>query len=246
MGLVRAAFPTHTIAMTDPKERARGLDEIEVWVFDVDNTLYHTRYNLFAQIDARISQFVAAELGVGATEARRLQKTYFHDHGSTLRGLMSVHGIEPDAFLAYVHDIDLTSVPPSEDLERALEGLPGRKLAFTNASSDHAQRVIARLGVGHHIEAVFDIVDAEFEPKPALATYRRFIERHAIDPARALMFDDIARNLDPAAKLGMTTVWVRNDEPYSSRDSDEIRIDYETDDLVVWLQNHTGPPAARG
>ena len=234
--------------MTDLDQRtpARRLDEAEVWVFDVDNTLYHWRHNLFSQIEKRICQFVAAHLGIGATEARRLQQTYFHDHGSTLRGLMSVHGVEANAFLAYVHDIDVTWVPPSGALDRALEGLPGRKLAFTNASSDHANRVIARLGVGHHIEAVFDIVDAEFEPKPALATYQRFIERHGIDPTRTVMFDDIARNLDPAAKLGMTTVWVRNDEPYSSRDADEIRIDYVTDDLVVWLQTHTGPPAARG
>ena len=228
---------------THVREPARRLADAEVWIFDVDNTLYHARYNLFAQIDARICQFVAAHLGIEPGEAKRLQKSYFRDHGSTLRGLMSVHGIEADAFLAYVHDIDVTWVPPSGALDRALAALPGRKLAFTNASSDHADRVIARLGVGHHIEAVFDIVDADFLPKPAPEAYARFIERHDIDPTRAVMFDDIARNLAPAAALGMTTVWVRNDEPYSTRDAADVRIDYETDDLLDWLETHTGPPS---
>ena len=228
------------MAKTDDRQAARRLDEAEVWVFDVDNTLYHARYNLFSQIDTRICEFVADHLGIESAEARRLQKTYFRDHGSTLRGLINVHGVEADAFLAYVHDIDVTWVPPSGALDRALGALSGRKLAFTNGSSDHADRVIARLGVGHHIEAVFDIVDADFEPKPAPAAYRRFIERHDIDPTRAVMFDDIARNLAPAATLGMTTVWVRNDEPYSTHGADEIRIDYKTDDLLAWLQAHTG------
>ena len=233
--------------MTGPKDCAPGhrLEEAEAWVFDVDNTLYHARYNLFSQIEARIGKFVAATLGIEPAEARRLQKTYFRDHGSTLRGLMSVHGVEADEFLAYVHDIDVTWVPPSGALDRALTALSGRKLAFTNASSDHADRVIARLGIGHHIEAVFDIADADFEPKPAPEAYARFIERHDIDPTRAVMFDDIARNLGPAASLGMTTVWVRNDEPYSNREAEDVRIDYETDDLVVWLEAHTGPLSHR-
>ena len=213
-------------------------------MFDVDNTLYHARYNLFSQIETRICQFVAAHLGIEPTEARRLQKEYFRDHGSTLRGLMSVHGVEAGAFLAYVHDIDVSWVPPSGALDRALGALSGRKLAFTNASSDHADRVIARLGIGHHIEAVFDIADANFEPKPAPQTYERFIERHDIDPTRAVMFDDIARNLAPAAALGMTTVWVRNDEPYSTRDAEEIRIDYQTDDLLDWLETHAVSPSS--
>ena len=232
--------------MTGAQHRAstRRLDDAEAWVFDVDNTLYHARYNLFSQIDTRICQFVSAHLGIEPTEARRLQKEYFRDHGSTLRGLMSVHGVEAGAFLAYVHDIDVTWVPPSGALDRALGALSGRKLAFTNASSDHADRVIARLGIGHHIEAVFDIADANFEPKPAPQTYERFIERHDIDPTRAVMFDDIARNLAPAAALGMTTVWVRNDEPYSTRDAEEIRIDYQTDDLLDWLETHTVPPSS--
>jgi putative hydrolase of the HAD superfamily len=232
--------------MTEPQDRtsARRLDEAEAWVFDVDNTLYHARYNLFSQIDSRIGQFIAAHLGIEATEARHLQKTYFREHGSTLRGLMSVHGVEADTFLAYVHDIDVTWVPPSDALDRALGALSGRKLAFTNASSEHADRVIARLGIGHHIEAVFDIADADFEPKPAPETYDRFIERHDIDPTRAVMFDDIARNLAPATALGMTTVWVRNDEPYSAHNAEATRIDYETEDLVDWLETYTGPSSS--
>ena len=229
---------------TDDRLTTRPLEEIETWVFDVDNTLYHARYDLFSQIDVRICEFVAGHLGIAPAEARRLQKGYFREHGSTLRGLMSVHGVDAAAFLDYVHDIDVTWVPPNGALDRALGARSGRKIAFTNGSSDHAGRVIQQLGVGHHIEAVFDIVDADFEPKPAPATYERFVDRHDIDPARAVMFDDIARNLAPAAALGMTTVWVRNDEPYSTDGAKQISIDYETDDLVAWLETHTGPRRA--
>ncbi len=217
-----------------------ALDHVEVWVFDLDNTLYHARYNLFSQVAKRINEFVSAELDIDPDAALRVQRDYYRAHGSTLRGLMLRHDTDPGEFLDYVHDIDVTWLPPNEALDGALARLNGRKVVFTSGSGEHAERIMNQLGVRHHIEAVFDITAADFVPKPDPETYRRFVDHHEVDPTRAIMFEDIARNLAPAAAIGMTTVWVRNDEPYGHEGADGGHIDYVTDDLVVWLEENTG------
>ena len=178
-----------------------------VWLFDLDNTLYPASCNLFDQVDQRIGAFIADLLQVDAAEAKRLQKHYFSQYGTTLRGLMDHHGIAPGAFLDYVHAIDVSPVPPSPALDAALRALHGRKLIFTNGSVAHAERVMARLGVAEHFTGVFDIVAANYQPKPNPATYAALIEQHRVDPRAAAMFEDIPRNLVPAAALGMTTTW---------------------------------------
>ena len=223
----------------EPSADAR-IGDVDVWVFDLDNTLYHARYNQFTQVEQRMNPFVATALKLDGAEARRLQTAYYHAHGSTLRGLMLLHGTDPDEFLDYVHDIDVTWLPPNGELDSALARLNGRKVVFTSGSTDHADRVMRRLGVRHHIEAVFDIAAADYVPKPNPETYRRFVARHAIVPERAIMFDDIARNLEPAAALGMKTVWIRNDEPYGHEGAEGDHIHHVTDDLVAWLEENTG------
>ncbi len=188
----------------------RGFDAVETWIFDLDNTLYPASCRLFDQIDSRMGTFIAELLKVDRVEAKRIQKDFFFRHGTTLRGLMIEHSIDPDAFLDYVHDIDHSPVPPNAALAAALERLPGRKLVFTNGTVDHAEKVMARLGVGAHFHGVFDIVHSDYIPKPAHGPYEKFIARHAIDASRAAMFEDIARNLEVPAALGMTTVLVRD------------------------------------
>jgi len=211
------------------------LDHIEAWVFDLDNTLYSPRHELFAQIDRRMGEFVSELLGASLEAARRVQKSLFREHGSTLRGLMEEHGIAPDAFLDYVHDVDLEVLPPDAELDAALAGLAGRKLIFTSASLGHARRVTARLGVAHHFEDVYDIAAADYLPKPHRPTYERFLRRHSVDPVGAVMFEDIARNLEPAAALGMTTVWIPGRTEWAREGSDGDHIDYVTADLAAWL-----------
>jgi putative hydrolase of the HAD superfamily len=207
----------------------------EAWVFDLDNTLYPAACDLFAQVDVRIRDYVASFLGLSAEEAYRLQKRYFREHGTTMRGMMHNHGMDPGPFLTYVHDIDLTPVPPSPHLEAALGRLPGRKLIFTNGSIDHAERVMNRLGVRHRFEAVFDIVDAGYVPKPAPAVYASLVERHNLDPQTTVMVEDIARNLVPAAALGMTTVWVRTDSRWGLEGGVDDHVHHIVDDLAEWL-----------
>lgn len=212
------------------------LASIDTWVFDLDNTLYPTSCNLFAQVDWRITAFLADFLGMEREPARRIQKDLARRYGTSLRGMMVEHDMPPEEFLNYVHDIDVTPVPPSPDLDRVLARLPGRKLIFTNGSVRHAENVINRLGVGHHFNDIFDIVASDFVPKPEPGPYRTFLERYAIRPERAVMLEDIARNLIPAAALGMTTVWVRTSHEFARFGADNTHIHHETDELVPWLE----------
>ncbi|MFQ5785509.1 MAG: pyrimidine 5'-nucleotidase [Alphaproteobacteria bacterium] len=222
--------------MTDLEtSRRRPLPHVETWVFDLDNTLYPARHNLFELIDRRIGEFIAALLDLDRDAARRVQKDYFRRYGTTLRGLMLNHGVNPAAFLDFVHAIDIDRLRPSPRLARALSRLDGRKVIFTNGSTQHAERVTARLGVRRHIDAIFDIVDADYLPKPNLEAYRALLARHRIEPRAAAMVEDIARNLKPAAALGMTTVWVRTDSAWGREGSDGDHIDHVIDDLAEWL-----------
>jgi putative hydrolase of the HAD superfamily len=229
-------------AMTD-HARLRPLSEVADWIFDLDNTLYPARCNLFAQVDRRIGQFIEGRLGLDPVTARQLQKRYFHEHGTTLAGLMAHHAVDPEGFLSFVHDIDVTPVPPSPALNEVLARLPGRKFIFTNGSTAHADRVMARLGVAHHFEGVFDIIAADYRPKPDPATYDSLIRRHGIDANRAAMIEDLPRNLRPAANLGMTTVLVLTGEEWAETDAAGDHIHHVTDDLVGWLTAHAPKPS---
>lgn len=216
-----------------------ALDHVREWVFDLDNTLYPADCRLFDQIDKRMGEFISGLLGLDFPAARRIQKDYFHQYGTTLRGLMDNHGVDPDHFLGYVHQIDVSVVPESPALVAVLGRLAGRKLVFTNGPHSHAETVLERLGVHGHFDGIFDVADAGYIPKPDPQCYRALISRHGIDPKGAILFEDIARNLEPAADLGMTTVLVT-----SAADPDTLpdppgqagHIHHATGDLVGWLE----------
>ncbi|MBI5260192.1 MAG: pyrimidine 5'-nucleotidase [Bradyrhizobium sp.] len=221
----------------------RSFARIETWVFDLDNTLYPHHVNLWQQVDTRIREFVAAWLNVSSEEAFRIQKDYYRRFGTTMRGMMTLHGVHADDFLAYVHRIDHSPLEPNPALGAAIARLPGRKLILTNGSTDHVDAVLARLGIGEHFEAVFDIIAAELEPKPAPQTYQRFLAAHSVDPTKAAMFEDLARNLVIPHQLGMATVLVVPDgtkevvrEDWELEGRDEAHVDYVTDDLTGFLE----------
>ena len=220
----------------------RGFGSVEAWVFDLDNTLY-PHHLLWQQVDDRIRSFIAEFLQVPQGEAFRIQKDYYKRYGTTMRGLMTEHGLKPDDYLEYVHRIDHSPLEPNPALGTALEKLPGRKLILTNGTRKHADAVMKRLAVHEHFEDVFDIIAAELEPKPSPKTYERFLARHAVDPSKAAMFEDLARNLEAPHALGMTTVLVvpqgqrevfREDWELEGRD--EPHVDHVTDDLAGFLE----------
>jgi len=220
----------------------RSFGKVETWVFDLDNTLY-PHHLLWQQVDDRIRAYVSEFLKVSKEEAFRVQKDYYKRYGTTMRGLMTEHGLNPDDYLEYVHQIDHSPLEPNPALGAALRNLPGRKLILTNGTRKHADAVMQRLEIHEHFEDVFDIVAAELEPKPSTITYERFLKRHAVDPGKAAMFEDLARNLEAPHGLGMTTVLVvpggqreifREDWELEGRE--EPHVDHVTDDLVRFIE----------
>lgn len=226
-----------------PVER---LHETDTWIFDLDNTLYPASSGLMAEVSRRMTRFVAETLGVHEDAAFVEQKRMFREHGTTLRGLMNRYDVNPGTFMAYVHAVDYTLVDENPRMKRAIDALPGKKIVFTNASVDHAETVLARLGIAHAFSGIFDVAAADYLPKPNRHAYEKLTARHGIDPARAVMIEDIAPNLEPAAELGMTTLWVRHDrtaDPYWATPSNDAGyVHHETDDLSAWLER-IGPPS---
>ena len=222
------------MAYTTRRER-RPLGEIETWIFDLDNTLYPASCRLFDQVQQRMNEFICDRLSLSPEDAVERRRTYFREYGTTMRGLMTVDKIDPHEFLGFVHEIDLACVPPNPALVEAIGQLDGRKIVHTNGSVRHAERLLDHLGLTQSFVGIVDIVAAEFDPKPALAGYHLLLRRHAVDPRSALMVEDIARNLAPAAELGMTTAWMRSELDWAANEADADYIHHIVDDLAGFL-----------
>ena len=146
------------------------------------------------------------------------------------------HKIDASEFLEFVHDIDIDFLKKDIKLNEELKKLTGKKIIFTNGSRKHAINVTSRIGIEQHFDDVFDIVDSEFMPKPAMEPYKKLVEKHKIDPKLCVFVEDIARNLKPAYEMGMKTVWIENDEPWASKFSDSDFVNYRTSDLSEFLR----------
>ena len=230
-------------ALAHPGLVSPALTHVETWVFDLDNTLYPIGSDLWPKIDQRITLYMMARYGLDGLSARALQKFYYERFGTTLRGMMQSDTIETEAFLAFVHDIDRTSIIANPALAAAIRALPGRKLIFTNGSRLHAEKTAEALGLGGLFDGVFDIVSSELVPKPDPGPYASFLKHHGVDPARAAMFEDIPRNLVVPKALGMTTVLVvppadavETREAFEvSTGASPVHVDHVTADLTGFL-----------
>ncbi len=206
------------------------------WIFDLDNCLYPASAGLFDLIDQRMSAYIERLLGCGPEEARRVQKAHFHDHGTTLSGLMKEHAIDPHEFLADVHDVQVDRVQCDERLRQLLPRLPGRRFVFTNGDAPYARRVLERIGIGEHFDDLHDIHASSYRPKPDPHGYALLCERFGIAPEHALLADDMVQNLAPAKALGMTTVWVDNGSERGNHNFDEHVVDQRISDVGEWLE----------
>ena len=219
-------------------------NHVRDWVFDLDNTLYPHHADLFSQIDKRMTHYVSELLQVPRDEARKVQKDLYRDHGTTLNGLMKLHGIDPDDFLQKVHDIDYSWLDPDPALGAVIRQLPGRKFIFTNGDRGHAERTARQLGILDHFDDIFDIIAAGLVPKPARETYDKFSALHRVAGPNAAMFEDLARNLTVPKAMGMTTVLIvphnfRPDfaEVWERDGEDGDYVDFVTDDLKAFLED---------
>ena len=180
-------------------------------LIDLDNTVYPEDSNIFAQIDLKMKSFIAKNLNVSLDEAFKIQKKYFVNNGTTLRGLMLYHNIQPEEFLNYVHEIDLTSIKKNEELSDELKKYNGKKIIFTNGSDKHAKKVLKKIGLDKTIDHIFDIIKADYIPKPDISTYQKVIKEYSLDPDKTIMIDDLPNNLKTAKELGIKTVLIKKD-----------------------------------
>lgn len=213
---------------------------IRDWIFDLDNCLYPSATGLFELIDERMGAYIERLLGCDREEARRVQKAHFHQHGTTLAGLMKEHDVDPHDFLDDVHDIPLDRVKCDERLGRALDQLPGRRFVFTNGDASYARRVLRAIGVHDRFDDLHDIHSSELRPKPDPYGYQLLCERFRIKPAHALLADDMVQNLAPAKALGMTTVWVDNGSERGNHGYDEAIVDIRVKNVGEWLESMLG------
>lgn len=210
-------------------------EKIKYWVFDLDNTLYPAHADLFSQVDYRMGLFIVDLFDIPYTEAKKKQKYFFQKHGTTLRGLMTEHNIIPYDYLNFVHDIDFSVLAIDQKLNDAIEKLPGEKFIYTNASTSYAKKVLSHIGLSNHFKDIFDIHDAAFLPKPDKRSYYKMVEKFSLNPGQSVMVEDIAGNLNPAAELGMTTVWVPTGKQWSENAHNEKNIHHVAPDLSEWL-----------
>ena len=214
-------------------------EKINTWIFDLDNTLYSADSGIFQQVHKLMGEFISKNLKMDMVEAKKLQSKYYKKHGTTLKGLMDNHGIEPDYFLDEVHKLDYSIVGPDEILNKELEKIQGRKIIYTNANKKHVVDVLERINLANFFDEIFDIKMANYIPKPEIRPYEQIIDIFNINPSSSAMFDDIAKNLVPAKKVGFTPVWV--DAGYENF-SDDIQaskdyLDYSTRNLSSFLKD---------
>ena len=212
-------------------------NKINTWIFDLDNTLYSADSGIFQQVHTLMGKFVSAHLNIDIKKATELQRKYYRQHGTTLRGLMDNHNVDPDHFLSEVHQLDYSIVGPNFKLNRELKKLKGRKIIYTNANRQHANDILIRLELTNVFDNIFDIKTANYIPKPEASPYEQIISEFNIDPITTIMFDDIAKNLVPAKNVGFASVWI--DVGYENFSDDIAKskkyLDYETKDLSLFL-----------
>ena len=210
--------------------------KIKNFIFDCDGVLYNDLEKVFGQVSKKMTEYIAKKLNLDLKKAKELKTNYFHKYNTSLNGLMIHHQINPDEFLKYVHDINLDFLEKDLVLRKELLKLEAKKIVFTNGSNDHVANITKHLGIDDLFDGIFDIVDCNFIPKPAIESYEKLSKKFNINPNETLFIEDIAKNLEPAKKLGMKTVWLINNEYWGKKDSDKDFIDLKIKNLSSFLK----------
>jgi len=214
------------------------LKNVSTWVFDLDNTLYDSKFRLMEAMSQKIMDFIINKFGMSENDAYALRNKYWKQYGLTMNGLMIDYNINPQEYLKEIHDIDISHVPPCKTTIEQLKNINGRKLIFTNSSSDFAERMLKQLGINDQFETIFSIEDSNFIPKPKIESYHTAIKKLGFDPKTSCMFEDTAMNLEPAAQLGMTTVWIQGEQ--ACEKGNHPYIHHKSEKLSDWLEKTFG------
>ena len=214
----------------------KELKNIKNILFDCDGVLYQDLEAVFGQVSRKMTEYISNKLNIDLKKAKELQTNYFHKYNTSLNGLMIHHEIDPKEFLDFVHDIDLSFLEKDAALRYELENINLRKFVFTNGSHDHVKHITTTLGIDDQFEGIFDIVDAEYHPKPEAKAFDLMIEKFKIDPKETLYIEDIAKNLSIGKERGTITAWLINNEEWGKKESDKEYIDYKIENLTLFLK----------
>ncbi len=214
----------------------KELKKIKNILFDLDGVLYQDLEAVFGQVSKKMTEYISNKLDVDLKKAKELQTNYFHKYNTSLNGLMIHHNIKPEEFLKYVHDIDLSFMKKDLILRNELENLNLKKFIFTNGSKDHAKNITNHLGINDLFDDLFDIVDAEFSPKPTAKAFDLMVKKFKINPKETLYIEDIAKNLSIGKERGTITAWLINDEYWGKKESEKEFIDYKIENLSLFLK----------
>jgi len=214
----------------------KNLSHIKNILFDCDGVLYSDLEAVFGQVSRKMTEYISSKLNVDLKKAKELQTNYFHKYNTSLNGLMIHHEIDPKEFLDFVHDIDLSFLEKDTALRYELENINLRKFVFTNGSQNHVKHITTTLGIDDQFEGIFDIVDAEYHPKPEAKAFDLMIEKFKIDPKETLYIEDIAKNLSIGKERGTITAWLINDEEWGKKESNKEYIDYKIENLTLFLK----------
>ena len=209
-------------------------EDFSHWIFDLDNTLYPEDENIFPQVKKRIIEFISIEFQIDTVSANKKRKKLFNKYGTSLRGLMLENKINPEKFLEYVHDIDLSIIKKNLKLNSALKKINGKKYIFTNGSFKHAESVLQKLGIEKNFHSIHSIETSSYIPKPSKHAYEKMILKENIDVLRAIMFEDTNWNLQTAKMLGITTVLISSKNDLLENEKNDY-IDYIITDLEEFL-----------
>jgi len=214
----------------------KELKNIKNILFDLDGVLYQDLESVFGQVSKKMTEYISNKLDIDLKNAKELQTNYFHKYNTSLNGLMIHHDIKPEEFLKYVHDIDLSFMKKDLILRNELEKLNLKKFIFTNGSKDHAKNIAKHIGINDLFDGLFDIVDAEFSPKPTAKAFDLMVKKFKINPKETLYIEDIAKNLSIGKERGAITAWLINDEYWGKKESDKQFIDYKIENLSLFLK----------
>ena len=214
----------------------KELKNIKNILFDCDGVLYQDLEAVFGQVSKKMTEYISNKLNVDLIKAKELQTNYFHKYNTSLNGLMIHHDIDPKEFLDFVHDIDLSFLEKDTALRYELENINLRKFVFTNGSYNHVKHITTTLGIDDQFDGIFDIVDAEYHPKPEAKAFDLMVEKFKIDPKETLYIEDIAKNLSIGKERGTITAWLINDEEWGKKESNKEYIDYKIENLTLFLK----------
>ena len=214
----------------------KNLANIKNILFDCDGVLYQDLEAVFGQVSKKMTEYISKKLNIDLIKAKELQTNYFHKYNTSLNGLMIHHDIPPREFLDYVHDIDLSFLEEDKTLRYELENIKLNKYVFTNGSKEHVKNITTHLGIDDQFDGVFDIVDAEYHPKPEAKAFDLMVQKFKIDPNETLYIEDIAKNLSIGKKRGTITAWLINDEYWGKKESEKDYIDYKIENLSLFLK----------